>query len=558
MAIITVTDHQGRFVELKADTGHTLAQAVYLSGRFSPPALCSGLGRCGLCRMRLKNNESGPDPRPEDFAVLGDDAVSRGWRLGCVHPVRDGLSVELPPQAGELLEAGRFFAEESLVDSDSGIAPPRNRGTSVSAVHPEDSRSGDSLFPALAVDLGTTSIHWDFGLAGAGEWRSLASGRELNPQMGAGSEVMSRLAFVRRPDYKGELGRLVSGRLAGILKETREACGEYAKPELLCVSGNPAMTYILLNLPVDGLACAPYSLSYRGGSIEEISGLPGVYIPPQIAPFVGGDVSAGLAALLHGENPPSFPFLLADLGTNGEFILAVSPRKFLCASVPMGPSLEGIGLGCGTVASPGAATGFGLSPQGLTPRRMNGSGARTGGVTGTGYLSLCALLRRVGVLDGDGRFCVDPASPLGSRLVRGITDGPGGARLPLPDSQWLDAADVEELLKVKAAFGLAFSALLNEAGLEPHELSEVILAGALGEYADTDDLEILGFLPPGMGGSVRTAGNASLAGARLLLARPELREPLAALAADVRSLDLTGSKGFADAYLAGMRFEWTG
>ncbi|MDL2209816.1 hypothetical protein LJC26_03315, partial [Desulfovibrio sp. OttesenSCG-928-O18] len=33
--------------------GATLAETIYLSGLFAPPALCSGLGRCGLCRVRF-------------------------------------------------------------------------------------------------------------------------------------------------------------------------------------------------------------------------------------------------------------------------------------------------------------------------------------------------------------------------------------------------------------------------------------------------------------------------------------------------------------------------
>lgn len=58
----------------------------------------------------------------------------------------------------------------------------------------------------LAVDLGTTSIHWRL-LDGTGY--EAASGQALNPQMGAGSDVVSRLAAARNQEGRERLGHLV-------------------------------------------------------------------------------------------------------------------------------------------------------------------------------------------------------------------------------------------------------------------------------------------------------------------------------------------------------------
>lgn len=55
----------------------------------------------------------------------------------------------------------------------------------------------------LAVDLGTTSIHWRL-LDGTGH--EAASGQALNPQMGAGSDVVSRLAAARNQEGPGTAG----------------------------------------------------------------------------------------------------------------------------------------------------------------------------------------------------------------------------------------------------------------------------------------------------------------------------------------------------------------
>ena len=91
-------------------------------------------------------------------------------------------------------------------------------------------------------------------------------------------------------------------------------------------------------------------------------GLPPIYIPPLPAPFVGGDVSAGLAALLEADIPR--PFVLADLGTNGELALVTEAGDLWLTSVPLGPALEGIGTECGQLGGPGVVTGFMLTPMG--------------------------------------------------------------------------------------------------------------------------------------------------------------------------------------------------
>ncbi|MEI3479344.1 MAG: ASKHA domain-containing protein [Bilophila sp.] len=69
---------------------------------------------------------------------------------------------------------------------------------------------------------------------------------------------------------------------------------------------------------------------------------------------------------------------------------------------------------------------------------------------------------------------------------------------------------MEEILKVKAAFSLAFECLLDAAGLESRDVARVYLGGALGEYASGEALETLGFLPPGLRSRVTAAGNTSL------------------------------------------------
>lgn len=526
--MIRIQTHDGQRLELAPDQRLTLAQAIFLApangaGLWDGVPLCAGLGKCGLCRVRYVS--AAPQATADEARRLGQAALDQGWRLSCLHPA-EACDIELP----EPKRSGR-----ARQDNIRGQAQPaQNAGTGAE--------------PALAVDLGTTSVHWA-ALAGGDV---LSSGQELNPQMGLGSEVMSRLGFAARPGGAEILQNLALDRLRQLVRAAEAKAGRPVTR--LCVAGNSAMTYILLGLPVSGLARAPYSLGYAGGDDRSIApDLPETRIPPLLAPFVGGDLSAGLAALTFGPEAPRYPFLLADLGTNGEFVLALSPSEYLLASVPMGPALEGVGLRHGRAAAAGAVRAFVLTPAGLKPEYVERPPLpdEDPGITGVGYLSLAAALLRAGVLDESGRFVV-PATPLGQRLAKGLASEGGEASLDLGSGLSLPASDVEELVKVKAAFNLALSRLLAEAALPAQALAAVHLAGAMGEHVNARDLVSLGFLPEALAGALLRAGNTSLKGAQLLLNSPEAWDWVRALPAKCRALDLASDPGFGSLYVERM------
>lgn len=497
--------------------GHTLAQALFLAGCWEGVPLCAGLGRCGLCKVRYLSEP--PAPKAEEEKRFSALELAEGWRLSCLHPPVP-CEVKLP-------------------------APPRfPANTAARATSTEKTLD---LAMDLAVDIGTTTVHWQ-ALAGG---RIIDSGAALNPQIGLGSEVMARLAFAATAGGGDILRERILEHLKGI------AASLAGTVRRLAISGNPTMTALLLGQPTATLAAAPYALPDPCGREYDLgSDLPCAYIAPHFAPFVGADLSAGLAALHFGSNAPQAPFLLSDLGTNGEFVLQLKNRRIV-ASVPMGPALEGVGLSSGSAAAPGVITAFRLTPAGTQP--VYGAGEpRTGngplGMTGTASLSLCALLLRNGLLEPSGQF-ISGQTPLARRLGKRLTTlrgEPAFAAVPEADIH-LTASDVEEILKVKAAFNLALSALLEAAGLTAQALAGLHLAGAMGEHVSLDDLERLGFLPSALVRRTVRAGNTSLAGTALLLTRPEVRTWLEKLTAP-KILDLASEPAFAGRYLERMVF----
>ncbi|MDR2055170.1 MAG: ASKHA domain-containing protein [Desulfovibrio sp.] len=514
--------------ELEAEPGTPLSQAIWLSGLVAPAPLCAGLGRCGRCRVRFARNP--PPPLPAEEERLSPEELGLGWRLACRRQVSDGgaacWDIELPQTT-----------PPEWTDSTDAAAARRPAAG--------EPAKGTPLL--LAVDVGTTSVQW-LALAAAGQGRgsAVARGAFLNPQAGAGADVVSRLAFAARPEGRRLLSNLVREALRRVIARLADQAG---RVERVCLAANTAMTDIFLDRDVSGLAAAPYRTSHDGHEVARLPDLPPVYIPPLPAPFVGGDAAAALLSLLHAGTPR--PFVLADMGTNAEMALVTARGEVFMTSVPLGPALEGIGMECGRLAGPGAVTGFSLAPAGF---EISAAGVARG-ISATGYISLLALLRRFGLLDEIGRFVAAEACamPLARRIAASLARERGRLRLPLPGGLWLSAGDVEEILKVRAAFALALEKLLAAGGVAVRDVARLCLAGALGEHVNSEDMVTLGFVPRGL--AVYAVGNAALAGAALLALKPGKGRALARMCRKARQIFLARDASFQSEYLERIGFE---
>ena len=454
---------------LLVDPSRSIALNLFINGFSAGVPLCAGLGICGKCALIVHENPPGPSAKDYEFFSRAD--LTRGWRLGCSHYPQPGQTYEIP----EAERQSEFFW------------------------------SSKTAVSGLGIDVGTTSIKWGF----RHECGQISSGQAMNPQMGAGPDIMSRLSFALENHHNHKfLQKLIIERADSILNLAG------MEPGHACITGNPAMIYLMLGRDVSGLAVSPYALDYSGGSLETIgsSGF-AAFIPKLWSPFAGADLSAGLEWILEAKKP-LYPFLLADFGTNGELVLALSPEKYLVTSVALGPALEGIGLRFGSPFRQGTAAGFILNSQGIEPEGRWDKGR----VSGSGYISLVGHLIRLNLLTAAGHFSPGK-SPVARMIQQNIRDG----RMYLGKNFFIDGRDVEEILKVKAAFSLAFGFLCAHAGIAPDELKTIFIAGALGEHANIKDLETLGFFPPGSSNKCCVAGNTALKGA-VMLAGDESRQ----------------------------------
>ncbi|MFN2267067.1 MAG: ASKHA domain-containing protein [Desulfonatronovibrio sp.] len=391
----------------------------------------------------------------------------------------------------------------------------------------------------MGIDIGTTSIKWSFKHSDS----SLSYGQTFNPQMGAGPEVMSRLSFAALSTQNQDLlHKVLLSEVLNIINLQTDFSSN------ICITGNPAMIYFLLRKNLAGISVAPYSLEYTGGRHEALESYDSeVYVPSLFSPFVGADASAGLTYILEAYQP-DFPFLFADFGTNGEIVLGISPDKFLCTSIALGPALEGIGLRHGSPYKKGVASRFSPTSSGI---EAIGSWT-TDKISGSGYISLLANLIRLKNISSGGHF-KEGNSPLAFKIFSEIND----KGLRIKKNLYLHPRDIEEILKVKAAFTLGVSFLCHKGSITHDMIKSIYIGGALGEHTSLDDLETLGFFPPGSANKSEVVGNTSLKGALLMAESPSSREHNKNLAFMVKSLNLAANNEYmAESFIRHMVFEY--
>jgi uncharacterized 2Fe-2S/4Fe-4S cluster protein (DUF4445 family) len=489
--------------ELHFDSRKTYAQNLFTYGLIRERPLCSGLGLCGQCKIKFVSNS--PKPKPKDLQILSPRELELGYRLACIHFPESNQKIEIPSTKD-------YF---------------------------NFSKKSQSPAVCLGIDLGTTTIKWALIHAD----KQVSKGQCLNPQMGAGAEVVSRLAFALESEKNRQLlTTLVQAKVGQIVSKA----GENKCP--LVLAGNPAMIYLFLGLEVRELSFAPFNLNYWGGCEELLNpDIPKLYIPPLLGAFVGADISAGLTYIEFERDEDGYPYLFCDLGTNGEMVLVKDSRTFLCTSVAMGPALEGVGLRFGSVFGDNdVCSRFFLTPSGLS-----GWPQKDFRISGSGYLSLIGILLQLGILDRNGHF-QEGRHPLARKVQARLQEN----RLYLTEEVYLSAHDIEEILKVKAAFNLAINYLLEKAGLTFRDIRRIFIAGAFGQHVQGGSLEELGFLPQGMEAKTSFVGNTALKGSVLLCQDERARNWVEGLKDRVRYINLAHGDYLAENFAKHMRFSF--
>jgi methylamine methyltransferase corrinoid activation protein len=307
---------------------------------------------------------------------------------------------------------------------------------------------------------------------------------------------------------------------------------------MIAVCGNPIQLSLFQNIEIRDLAYAGKNMQQRLGIGEvkrgmkiydgteifgKSSGLDGceLIVLPSIEHEIGADALAMMIKTDFMEQDGIS--LVTDYGTNAEMALKVNDRIITC-SAAAGPAIEGQGIKCGMLASPGAISDIneekGMWRITVLDEHMDGRKSHlidplTGvifekgelspvGITGTGVISAISLAMSMG-------------------LIKTLPHLPNG-RLIVGEGVELSDKDIEEAGKAIGAIRAAHLTLLVEAGLKFEDLEYMYMSGATGTYVDADKARKIG-LAPKFAKKIVQFGNTSLELAKdIILGKYDLQE----------------------------------
>lgn len=489
-----------------APQGGDLLKILQQAG-VSPDAPCAGRGVCGRCLVEIQT-----------------DNEPRHWVKACTYTVALPLRVWVPAaeswQMAEEPDSGADPVEPLLSWKPAGDyrshTPIRQTAAAVlhaAAAHGLSPDDGWTLasdqqavgfsphrtaLTAVALDLGSTTVvmrHLDLE-----HGRTLGTESFVNPLRAYGADVLSRLTDA---EAVPELTRVLRQRLEQALEHSRYN----TKPNVIAVGGNNVMGQILLGLPCEGLARAPYSHWIRSVVVSSAGDLwpdreGSVILMPGIGPFTGGDLVAGL---IHcGVHRTDMKTLYLDLGTNGEMACGNRNGIFVTAAAA-GPAFESLEGSAGVGAVPGAIRRVQL----IGPERWHLDTIAMQepiGFCGSGLISLMSELRRSGYITPEGTLTEEED---GLTFSEGIV---------------VTQNDIRAFQLAKGAIRAGVELLLEAQGWQSGALEQVIVAGGFSRDIRVQDLLVTGLLPAVDPAIVRLVGNACLGGVTDFLLNKEARE----------------------------------
>jgi uncharacterized 2Fe-2S/4Fe-4S cluster protein (DUF4445 family) len=595
--------------KVRVPPGVTLFDAASWNG-IAIDSTCGGHGTCKKCKVRVDDGAAAVTPL--DVRAFSPGELREGWRLACRVVTTDSLRVHVPPLVtrpkAATVGVGRQVIlrpaaqkryleldEPSLSDQRTDLERVlaavddlelradlhalrvigrvlRAADWKVTAVIVDevliDVQEGDTTgrVYGIAFDLGTTTVVATLLDLTTGTPMAVAS--MLSKQQPYGADVITRISAVMMdPATLGRLTGLAHESLAELAAEVCEQAGVDPADVLeVAMAGNATMTHLALGIDPEPLGVAPFIMSTRLWP-EVLAADIGVAVHPRaravvfpsFGAYVGGDITAGLLASGMDRDPRTRLFV--DIGTNCEIVLG-SRDWLLGTAAPAGPAFEGAAIRCGMRAADGAIEVVTMTPDGLTLGVIGDT--QPAGLCGSGLVDAVAELVRLGLLDRSGRLITEAdagsAAPgLASRLtqlgqervfVLHWLGEPGDVE----QSVYLSQRDVRELQFAKAAIATGWDILLEEAGLQPRDIQQVLLAGSFGSYLSPSNAIRLGLVPRLPALRVVSAGNVAGEGAKMALLSMRERAGALALLEEVRYVELSDRADFNDRFVEQLQF----
>ena len=594
---------------VRVPPGVTLFDAASWNG-IAIDSTCGGHGTCKKCKVRIV--DGGAEVTPLDVRAFSPDELREGWRLACRVVTAADLRVDVPPLvtrpkaatvgvgrqvilrpaaqkryleldepslADQLTDLERVLAAVDDLELRADLHALRVIGRvlraadyKVTAVIVDDVlidvQEGDTTgrLYGIAFDLGTTTVVATLLDLSTGTPMAVAS--MLSKQQPFGADVITRISAVMMdPATLERLTGLAHESLNELAAEVCQQAGVDPADVLeVAMAGNATMTHLALGIDPEPLGVAPFIMSTRlfpevlaadiGVSVHPRAR---AVIFPSFGAYVGGDITAGLLA--SGMNRDARTRLFVDIGTNCEIVLG-NRDWLLGTAAPAGPAFEGAAIRCGMRAADGAIEVVSMTPDGLDLKVIGD--APPAGLCGSGLVDAVAGLVRLGLLDRSGRLIPEQdAAAIAPGLASRLTQL-GAERVfvlhwlgepgDVSQSIYLSQRDVRELQFAKAAIATGWDILLEEAGLAPGDIQQVLLAGSFGSYLSPANAIRLGLVPRLPVLRVVSAGNVAGEGAKMALLSMRERAGALALLEEVRYVELSDRADFNDRFVEQLQF----
>jgi uncharacterized 2Fe-2S/4Fe-4S cluster protein (DUF4445 family) len=569
---------------IRAKKGDSLADKILESG-IDLSLYCQKKAVCGKCFVEILEGYLPPLDEIEDL-LIQKNKLNQSHRLACRYKVTGNLVIKIPPesllQKTLILKTGielpltidpfikKYFVELNKPELDhphsllselkkhfrkKNLNVPVNLlralpGTlknsrfkvttvlyddnEILAVEPGDTTERNF---GLAVDLGTTTLVVELIDLNTGE--SVDTATENNSQMKYGMDIVSRISFAyQTPDNLQKLQAAILKTLSLMIKPILER-NQVSQDHIyeIVIAGNTAMNHLLLGIPVDTLAVSPFHAvfhrlpEFKANELGlRLNPNAKAYVVPNIKSFVGGDISAGLQAT--GLANRKGNHLFVDLGTNGEIVLKTE-KKFVATSTAAGPAFEGMNIGSGMLALPGAI--YKAEKKNRLILHTIGK-EKPQGICGTGLIDLIALFLDEGKITPSGKIG-------GNKGTIGITEKIS-----------LSQQDVREIQLAVAAVKTGVRMICEKHRIKKKELDKVLIAGAFGNYLNTKNAMRIGLLPDIDPEKIVYVGNSSLAGARALLLSKPARKRAESLSKKVHYISLASDPRFQECFVDSLNF----
>lgn len=218
-------------------------------------------------------------------------------------------------------------------------------------------------------------------------------------------------------------------------------------------------------------------------------------------------------------------------------------------SCSAGPAFEGGEVSCGMRAMDGAIDKIRINEDLSTTYHVIGDGLPAG-ICGSGLIDLMAEMYSKGIVDRKARIQdrrTDWIRRTDSGLEFVIEKRTRMGRYATSDLSITDA-DLQNLLRTKAAVYGACSVLLRKTGQSLDRLANVVIAGGFGYHLDVARAIAIGMFPDVPREKYRFIGNGALAGARMALLSGKRRKEMDEIFEKMTYLELSVDNEFYDEF----------